>query len=185
MHETCRVRFASMFVCGVGKESGSFYKMRIIIKTQKFSANYGNNHNKCTWHSKRHERGWVSLRGTFPRIDKRCFDVTVIMWYGYIQGALMECRGVQFVDVSCPKKKSIETIVHIFHAVNVIKSLFLMSVISMQLALRWWLLCEDADYEKSSLLIMDLIMIVTNVALQSKPFWNLASVLAASLLTRS
>ena len=59
----------------------------------------------------------------FPRIALRGYDVTVIRRKSYVHDALREWKGVKLVDVDTPKKKSFETIIHTFRAINKAKKL--------------------------------------------------------------
>lgn len=53
----------------------------------------------------------------FPRIVKRGIDVTVIRRDKYVHDDLKEWNGVKLVDVSSPKKKSFEAIIHTWRAI--------------------------------------------------------------------
>ena len=53
----------------------------------------------------------------FPRLAKMGYDVTVIRRNWYAHDGLKEWKGVKLVDLSAPKKKSFEAIVHTFKAV--------------------------------------------------------------------
>ncbi|MDR1859396.1 MAG: glycosyltransferase family 4 protein [Bacteroidales bacterium] len=53
----------------------------------------------------------------FPRIAAKGFDVTVIRRTSYVQDELTEYKGVKLLDISTPKKKSFEAIVHTLRAV--------------------------------------------------------------------
>ena len=59
----------------------------------------------------------------FPRIAARGFDVTVIRRSSYVRDYLTEWKGVKFVDIESPKKKSFEAIIHTFRAINEAKRL--------------------------------------------------------------
>ena len=59
----------------------------------------------------------------FPRMVRRGFDVTVIRRRNYVHDSLREWNGVKLVDIDCPKKKSLEAIVHTFRAVTRAKRL--------------------------------------------------------------
>lgn len=59
----------------------------------------------------------------FPRMVRRGFDVTVIRRKNYVHDSLTEWNGVKLVDIDCPKKKSLEAVVHTFRAVNQAKRL--------------------------------------------------------------
>lgn len=54
----------------------------------------------------------------FPRIARMGHEVTVIRRKSYVHDALTEWKGVKLVDAETPKKKSFETIIHTFRAVN-------------------------------------------------------------------
>ena len=57
----------------------------------------------------------------FPRIAKKGYDLTVIRRTCYAKDNLQEYKKVKLVDVSTPKKKSFETIIHTLKAVWVAK----------------------------------------------------------------
>lgn len=59
----------------------------------------------------------------FPRIAARNFDVTVIRRSNYVKDDLKEWKGVRFMDIKSPKKKSFEAIIHTFRAINEAKHL--------------------------------------------------------------
>ena len=59
----------------------------------------------------------------FPRIVKKGLDVTIIRRSNYVMDNLTEWKGVKLVDISCPKKKSFEAIIHTFRAINEAKRL--------------------------------------------------------------
>lgn len=54
----------------------------------------------------------------FPRIAAMGEDVTVIRRSSYVYDGLTEWKGVRLVDITTPKKKSLEAIIHTFRAVN-------------------------------------------------------------------
>ncbi|MDR1678913.1 MAG: glycosyltransferase family 4 protein [Prevotellaceae bacterium] len=53
----------------------------------------------------------------FPRIAAKGCDVTLIRRTSYIQDNLQEYKGVKLADISTPKKKSFEAIIHTLKAV--------------------------------------------------------------------
>ena len=53
----------------------------------------------------------------FPRIVKLGADVTIIRRQSYVDDGLKEWNGVKLIDVSCPKKKRYEAIIHTLKAV--------------------------------------------------------------------
>lgn len=59
----------------------------------------------------------------FPRIVRKGADVTVIRRASYVHDGLKEWNGVQLVDITTPKKKSFEAIMHTFKAINKAKKL--------------------------------------------------------------
>lgn len=59
----------------------------------------------------------------YPRIAASGEDVTVIRRATYVNDGLTEWKGVKLVDISTPKKKSFEAIVHTFRAINEAKRL--------------------------------------------------------------
>lgn len=59
----------------------------------------------------------------FPLVAKKGFDVTVIRRSSYVNEDCKEWNGVNLVNVSSPKKKSFEAIVHTFRAINKAKRL--------------------------------------------------------------
>lgn len=54
----------------------------------------------------------------FPRIAALGGDVTVIRRDKYVHDGRKDWKGVKLVDISSPKKKSFEAIVHTFRAIN-------------------------------------------------------------------
>lgn len=54
----------------------------------------------------------------FPRIAAQGFDVTVARRKNYVHDSLKEWKAVKLVDISTPKKKWFEAVVHTFRAVN-------------------------------------------------------------------
>ena len=53
----------------------------------------------------------------FPRLAQMGYEVTVIRRHWYAHDSLQEWNGVRLIDLSAPKKKSFEAIVHTFKAV--------------------------------------------------------------------
>jgi glycosyltransferase involved in cell wall biosynthesis len=53
----------------------------------------------------------------FPRIAAHGYDITLIRKTSYVQDSLQEYKGVKLADISTPKKKSLEVIVHALRAV--------------------------------------------------------------------
>lgn len=54
----------------------------------------------------------------FPRIATRGHEVTIIRRKSYVHDAFTEWNGVRLIDITTPKKKSFEAIVHTFRAIN-------------------------------------------------------------------
>ena len=59
----------------------------------------------------------------FPRIAAKGVDTTLIRRKDYVRDSLTEWKGVKLVDISAPKRKSYEAVVHTFRAVNKAKKL--------------------------------------------------------------
>lgn len=59
----------------------------------------------------------------FPLVAQKNFDVTIIRRTNYVTENNSEWKGVKLVDVSSPKKKSFEAIIHTFRAINTAKKL--------------------------------------------------------------
>ena len=59
----------------------------------------------------------------FPRIAAKGVDTTLIRRKEYVRDSLTEWKGVKLVDISAPKRKSYEAVVHTFRAVNKAKKL--------------------------------------------------------------
>ncbi|MBR4840126.1 MAG: glycosyltransferase family 4 protein [Paludibacteraceae bacterium] len=59
----------------------------------------------------------------FPLIAQKGYAVTIIRRSNYVKDSFSEWNGVQLVNVSSPKKKSFEAIVHTFRAINKAKNL--------------------------------------------------------------
>lgn len=59
----------------------------------------------------------------FPRIASKGVGVTMVRRSNYAQDSLKEWNGVKIIDVSSPKKKAFEAIVHTFRAVNAAKKM--------------------------------------------------------------
>lgn len=59
----------------------------------------------------------------FPRLVERGCDVTLARRSTYVNDGLKEWKGVKLVDITSPKKKSFEAIIHTFRAINKAKSL--------------------------------------------------------------
>ncbi len=59
----------------------------------------------------------------FPLIAGKGYDVTVIRRSEYVKDDLQEWNGVRLVNVSSPKKKTFEAIIHTFRAINRAKAL--------------------------------------------------------------
>ena len=53
----------------------------------------------------------------FPRIAAKGVDTTLIRRKDYVRDSLTEWKGVKLVDISAPKRKSYEAVVHTFRAV--------------------------------------------------------------------
>lgn len=54
----------------------------------------------------------------FPRLAQRGWNVTVVRRSAYVKDDLKEWKGVRLVTLPSPKKKSFETIIHTFRAIN-------------------------------------------------------------------
>lgn len=52
----------------------------------------------------------------FPRIAAKGVDTTLIRRKDYVRDSLTEWKGVKLVDISAPKRKSYEAVVHTFRA---------------------------------------------------------------------
>ena len=59
----------------------------------------------------------------FPRMVKLGFDVTLIRRQSYVKDNLTEFEGVKLMDITTPKKKSFEAIIHTFKAILKAKKL--------------------------------------------------------------
>ena len=59
----------------------------------------------------------------FPLVAQHGYDVTVIRRSKYTKDLYSEWKGVKLMDVSSPKKKSFEAIIHTFRAINEAKKL--------------------------------------------------------------
>jgi len=57
----------------------------------------------------------------FPRIAAKGYDITILRRTKYAKDNLQEYKSVKLIDVSTPKKKSFETIIHTLKAVWVAK----------------------------------------------------------------
>lgn len=57
----------------------------------------------------------------FPRIVARGHEVTIVRRKSYVHDTLTEWNGVHLTDITTPKRKSLEAIVHTFRAINLAK----------------------------------------------------------------
>jgi len=68
----------------------------------------------------------------FPRIAAYGFDVTLLRRSKYVQDNLSEYKGVKLTDVSTPKKKHFETIIHTFKGVWLAKFRYHADILHIQ-----------------------------------------------------
>ena len=59
----------------------------------------------------------------FPLVARKGYDVNVIRRSEYVKDELSEWNGVKLVNVTSPKKKTFEAIIHTFRAINMAKKL--------------------------------------------------------------
>jgi glycosyltransferase involved in cell wall biosynthesis len=59
----------------------------------------------------------------FPLVAKKGYDVTIIRRSKYTKDLYTEWNDVKLIDVPAPKKKSFETIIHTFRAINKAKEI--------------------------------------------------------------
>jgi len=57
----------------------------------------------------------------FPRVAANSYDITIIRRKSYVKDTLKEYEGVKLIDISTPKLKSFEAIIHTFKSVWVAK----------------------------------------------------------------
>ena len=59
----------------------------------------------------------------FPRMVQKDIDITIVRRKSYVHDSLAEYQGVKLVDITTPKKKSLEAVIHTFKAILKARSL--------------------------------------------------------------
>ena len=65
----------------------------------------------------------------FPRIAAKGYDVTLIRRTSYVQDNFRESKGVKLVDITTPKKKSFEAVIHTLKAIWAAKFRFCADIV--------------------------------------------------------